>query len=362
MNQGETLENELINGFVQTANTVPGIHITQEHVPTSTREADRGIDALAKLWTADNRPGTTVLIEVKKSLFPRDLPQIVWTFQKYQSTLNHPPYLFVVLADTISTGAREWMQAERVGYYDSSGSLFLPMPDAYILIDRPTTKKQSKTLGSVFEGRRQEVIEALWEAGREWRNVKEVADRIYAAPSLVSATYQALEQHEWVEVQGSGPAKVRRLKNWENLLDTWTDHERRRDLLLFGKFFVPAKPQQIAKALNTACEEANLACEITGEMGANAYASAFSSTSVVRCRMLGRPVCDQVFEQIGAKPVAEGWNLAVIPGGASDFWFKQVREGIMYASPLRTYLDLQRIGGRGRDGAQLLREQRLRLP
>jgi hypothetical protein len=78
--------------------------------------------------------------------------------------------------------------------------------------------------------------------------------------------------------------------------------------------------------------------------------------------MLPKRAGDQVLEQIGAKPVGEGWNLAVITGGPTDFWFKQERDGLMYASPLRTYLDLQRIGGRGKDGAQLLREQRLTLP
>jgi hypothetical protein len=78
--------------------------------------------------------------------------------------------------------------------------------------------------------------------------------------------------------------------------------------------------------------------------------------------MLPTRANDQILDRIGAKPVGEGWNLAVISGGPTDFWFKQIHNGIPYASPLRTYLDLQRIGGRGKDGAQLLREQRLTLP
>lgn len=304
-----------------------------------------------------------LLVEKKKAIFPGNIRDAMWQLRRYRD-LNPPlgSSLLVMLAETISPGARRELQAENIGYFDSSGSLFLPTPNAYIFVDREPTKKQAKVIGSVFEGRRPEVIEALWEAGRDWRNVKEVAERISAAPSLVSATYQALEQHDWVEVEGAGPAKVRRLKNWDKLLDAWTDHERRREPQVFGKFFVPGKPRQIVETLRHACEEANLACEITGELAANAYASAFSATSVVRCRMLQRRMGDEILDRIGAKPVGEGWNLAVIAGGQTDFWFRQERDGVMYASPLRTYLDLQRIGGRGKDGAQLLREQRLVLP
>ena len=350
-------ERDIAEQFTEAVNQIPGAHID------ATSWGLGGVphlDAMADLKLHGH--DYLLLIETKKAIFPGNIRDAIWQLKRYRD-LNTPSAstLLVMLAETISPGARKELQAENIGYYDSSGSLFLPTPNAYIFVDREPTKKQAKIIGSVFGGRRPEVIEALWEAGQTWRNVKGVAERIFAAPSFVSATYQALEQHDWLDVQGSGPAKVRRLKNWDKLLDAWTEHERRREPLLFGKFYIPAKPQQIAQALNRACEEAELACELTGEMAANAYASAFSATSVVRCRMLPKRAGDQVLEQIGAKPVGEGWNLAVISAGPTDFWFKQERDGIMYASPLRTYLDLQRIGGRGKDGAQLLREQRLTL-
>ena len=53
----------------------------------------------------------------------------------------------MIAAGTISEGAKELLQAERIGYLDRAGSLFLPNDDLYILIDRPAPKEARKMDG-----------------------------------------------------------------------------------------------------------------------------------------------------------------------------------------------------------------------
>lgn len=363
MNHGEILENELIEGFVQAVNGVPGIHVARECIPSNRKGPDRGIDGLAKLWTADNRPETTLLIEVKRSLFPRDLPQIVWTVRKYQQNLHQGRQLIVLLADTISNGAKDWMQAEGVGYYDSSGSLFLPTDGAYILIERPPTKKQVKTVGSVFEGRRSLVIEALWFFRDHGVRVKDIAERIDASPSMVSETLTELARRDWVMTEGTGPAKLRQLANWASLLDEWTRHETSKGERDIERYYVSnSRPETLAERLDEACNNRKIAYEITGEWAGNQYTPHLSSVSQLKVRMTDAGVRDLVIHALGAKRVNEGWNLALIPyGPGEETTFADRETSISLASPLRTYLDLLRSGGRAKELAKELRAQWLTL-
>ncbi|CAL4869996.1 hypothetical protein MMA231_04294 (plasmid) [Asticcacaulis sp. MM231] len=349
-------EKNMLSGFTEAVNAIPGAHLTQEHVGAY----DEGFDGVALFQLGSKKPRYFAL-EVKKNLYPRDLPQIVWTIKRNRTNHMGSKNLLVLLADTISNGAKEWMQAEGVGYYDNSGSLFLPTEEAYILIDRPTTKKQEKVIGSVFYGRRSEVLEALWERGRAWSSVKAIAERINAAPSLVSSTLQELERHDWIETQGNGPAKERRLTDWNGLLDAWTDHEQRRKPAATTKYFVPRlKAQAIPAALDSALAERRIDYEITGEFAGNVHAALFSSVSVIRARISAGQLAEAALEAIDARPVNEGFNLLSINESVELPFRRRIGE-LWIASPLRTYLDLLNTGGRGKDAAKMLREQKLQL-
>jgi len=352
-------ERDITNAYMAALSAVPGLSVSRFELEATPGEP---LDATADVVIQGET--TTLLIEAKKSLFPRDIPNIIWRLKRYRDT--HPKMgssLLVLLAEAISPGARDELQSENVGYFDSSGSLFLPAPNAYVFVDRPPTKKQEKVIGSVFEGRKTQVLEALWEAGHDWSGVKSIAERTGAAPSLVSATLQELERHEWVEAQGSGPSKERRLSNWEALLDAWTDHELRRKPIISTKFYVPnSKPAQIAARLDSALAERGIDYEITGELAGNAYASLLSTVSVVRARVSHPRTVAAALEALDARPVAEGWNLATIDAGSDgELRFRQRINNQWFASPLRTYLDLLRTGGRGQDAAKMLREQKLHL-
>ena len=65
--------------------------------------------------------------------------------------------MFFLVAQSISPGAKELLRDERVGYYDSGGSLFLPAANIYVYVDKPPPKSLSRSIRSVFSGRRAQV-------------------------------------------------------------------------------------------------------------------------------------------------------------------------------------------------------------
>ncbi len=349
-------EREITNDFVTALNAVPGLFVSRFELEDPQAPLDATADIVIRGET------TTLLIEAKRSVFPRDLANIVRHLKRYRDArAQNTPTLLVLLADAISPGAREELQAEDVGYYDASGSLYLPAPNAHIFVDRPRTKRQEKVVGSVFAGRRAEVLHALWEKRLDWRSVKELSRRIEAAPSLVSSTLQELERHGWVETRGSGPATERRLANWTGLLDAWTDYEQRRKPVATTKFYVPRlKPRDIPAAIDRALSERRIDYEITGEYAGNVYATLLSTVSLIRARIPAGKLAEPALEAIDARPVSEGWNLLAINEGV-ELRFRQRIDDLWIASPLQTYFDLLTAGGRGKDAAQMLREQKLQL-
>lgn len=67
-----------------------------------------------------------------------------------------------------------------------------------------------------------------------------------------------------------------------------------------------------------------------------------------------------VLDEMGARPVDDGWNLAVLDeGSAMHHPLFERRDGVNFAKPLQVYLDLLQSGGRAKDMAAHLRSERL---
>jgi hypothetical protein len=71
---------------------------------------------------------------------------------------------------------------------------------------------------------------------------------------------------------------------------------------------------------------------------------------------------DDAIAALGAKEVAQGANLHIIEShSAKDFLLTRKAQGIAFASPIRTYLDLVHGTGRSKETAEHLRETALKF-
>jgi len=52
------------------------------------------------------------------------------------------------MADTISPGARALLREENIGYFDRSGSLCLSADNLFVLVEKPASRQQARSLNN----------------------------------------------------------------------------------------------------------------------------------------------------------------------------------------------------------------------
>ena len=307
----------------------------------------------------------TLLVEARKYLYPRDIRQLVWRIKeishRWSNEENEQQTIPLILAESISPGARELLKSERVGYYDSGGSLHIPAEGMYIYIDRPPPKPQSRSIRSLFSGRRAQVLHALLIHHGEWLGVGEIANMAQVSPGTASQVLIEAERHEWAVSRGQGPRKQRKLVQPAILLDTWAKQRALAPGPAMERFFVPSvRGEQLTQQIAKVFQANDAEYAITHEAAAQRYAPFLSRISRVRCRLLAGPAERLSLHELDARRVNEGVNLAVIRvRSADELLFRRRLDNVWLASPVQVYLDLIQSEGRTRELAEHMRRERI---
>ena len=352
-----TTERNLLDGLLETLRGLPETRANLSGIEQLDR-SDWGIDALIDLWVGGN--AATLLIEIKKTLYPRDIQQALWRIQNFVDRTPQSVYFFV--AQSISPGAKDLLREERVGYYDSGGSLFLFAANIYIHVDKPPPKSMSKSIRSLFSGRRAQVLQAvlMWQRG-DWIRVKDVAEKARVSPSTASQVLTELERFDWMASRGQGPSKERQLRDPSALLDSWVNQLVVTRPLVMRRYFVPSMHvEDLLEKFAEVCAEKRAEYAITHEAAGQRYAPFLSTISQVRCRMLAGSAADEALSALDVRFVDRGANLAIIEVKSSnELLFRQLVNRTWLANPVQVYLDLMRSEGRSRDLAIHLRNETL---
>lgn len=297
-------------------------------------------------------------IEVKKSVYPRDVRDILWQIQRFDRS---PPLAFVPMlaAVSISPGAKDLLLKENVGYFDTGGSLYIPAEGAYVFIDKPPPPTLERSGRNLFKGKRAQVLHTLLMRPNEWFGVNSLSALAQVSPATTSDTLSAIERFEWAETKGSGPTKERRLVQPGAMLDEWA--QQRPSATKVRKYFVsPAGMDPPVNRLANACKEQNILYALTREAAAQAYAPFLSSVSRFACRMPPTEAAQAVLSSLEARIVSEGANLSIIETTSNgEYLFREELNGVWLASPVQVYLDLLQGSGRSQEMALHLRRERL---
>ncbi len=362
MYDSDPMEGQLLDGFLEALRELPEVQaeISGDAQPGG---PDREYDAQVDLRAGGK--AATLLIQVKKTVYPRDVRQALWQIRETRRRWLEPAErrrpVFFLIAQSISPGAKELLRNERVGYYDSGGSLFLPAGNIYVYVDRPPPKSLSKSIRSVFSGRRAQVLHAVLMRNREWFRVKEIAKQARVSPATASQVLTELEKFDWVVSRGQGPGKERHLQEPGALLDAWVNQQAAMRPLPMRRYFVPAaRGEGLVETFAEICAASKVEYAITHEAAGQRYAPFLSTVSQVRCRLLDGPAADRALGALDARFVDQGANLAVIeiksPG---ELLFRESVNGVCLASTVQVYLDLMRSEGRAREMAKHLRQERI---
>ena len=358
----EVTEGQLLDRFLEALRELP--EVQAEWCPRPQSDGpDRGYDARVDLWVG-GKP-VTLLIEMKKALYPRDVRQSLWQLEEYarrwpQSAKGRQTVSFLV-AQSISPGAKDLLRDERVGYYDSGGSLFLPAEHIYVYVDMPPPKTMSRSIRSLFSGRRAQVLHALLIRRAEWFGVKELAEQTLVSPATASQVLTELERFDWVVSRGQGPTKERYLQEPGALLDAWSQQLPLMRPPAMRRYFVPSvRADGLVQKFAEVCTAVNVEYAITHEVAGQRYAPFLSTVSQVRCRLMAGAPADEALNALDAHIVDQGANLAVIEVHSSgELLFRELVDGTWLASPVQIYLDLIRSEGRAREMAKHLRQEKI---
>ncbi len=362
MPSSNVMEQQLVDGFLEVLRGLPEVQVKfrgMEQPDGPDQKHDARVDLRA------GGKAAALLIEVKKEVYPRDVRQVLWQLQEPERRWHEPakgrhavPFL---IAQSISPGARELLRDERVGYYDSGGSLYLPAGNIYVYVDKPPPKSMSRSIRSVFSGRRAQVLHAVLVGNREWFGVKDIANDAQVSPATASQVLTELEKFEWVVSRGQGPGKERHLQEPGALLDAWVNHLAVQRPLAMRRYFVPSvRAERLVEKFAKVCAASKAEYAITHEAAGQLYAPFLSTVSQVRCRLLDGPAADQALGALDARVVEQGTNLAIIECKSSgELLFRESVNGIWLAGAVRVYLDLMCSEGRSREMARHLRHERI---
>jgi hypothetical protein len=355
-------ERDLVESVLETLRGLPQAH-AELGLWEQAGGRDRGYDARIDLHIGGE--SVSLLIEAKRAVYPRDVREVIWQLRRY---MDHAPSeranvqrLPLIVAESISPGAKELLREAQVGYFDSGGSLYVPARGAYVYIERPPPKPVAKALRSLFSGRRTQVLHALLVRPRWWVSVKELAEQSQASPATVSQVMGELERFDWLETRGQGPTKERLLREPGALLDAWSKQLGLGRPPTLRRYYVPAvKPHDLPERLDHVFDRQQITYAITHEAAAQRYTPFLSSVSQVRCRLMpGRPA-EEALGALDARVVTEGANLAVIEVKSSgELLFRERVDGAWLASPIQVYMDLMRSEGRAKEMAEHLRHERI---
>lgn len=358
-----TTERRLIEQLLDALRLLPDVHAELGHRESVGLASDSRLDAQINLRVAGK--SFILLLEAKKAVFPRDVRQVLWQFREISHNMpkeqNRDESLSLLIAESISPGAKELLKDERVGYYDSGGSLYLPAPGAFLYIDKPPPKALSKSMRSLFSGRRAQVLHTLLVCHQDWFGGKELAEQALVSPATASQVLTELERFDWLVSRGQGPSKERHLKEPAALLDAWVKQLASIRPPALNRYYVPSmKADALLESIGQVFATHKVRYAISHEAAAQRYAPFLSNVSQVRCRLLIGPAADAAIGELGARVVNEGANLAIIEAKSpGDLLFSERVGGIWLASPIQVYLDLLSNEGRAKEMAEHLRKERI---
>ena len=292
-----------LDGFLETLRELPDVQV-EFSGGKQPRNPDQGHGAEVALRVGGRT--ATLLPQVKKAVYPRDVWQLLGQRQELIRKRIEPAEkrqaVFFLVAESISPGAKKLLRDERVGYYDSGGSLFLPASDIYVYVDKPPPKSLSRAIRSVFSNRRVQVLHAVLMRNHEWFGVKEIANQARVSPATASQVLMELEKFDWVVSRGQGPGKERHLQEPGALLDTWVNQLAVMRPLSLRRYFVPSvRAEGLVEKFAEVCAKSKAEYAITHEAAGQQYAPFLSTISQVRCRLLAGPAADRALGALDAR-------------------------------------------------------------
>lgn len=355
----------LVDRFVEAFETASKTRISparQFEVPFERAGGVRQLDLLLRLQSPHD--SLHLAVEIIREGYPRDVRSAVWQLEEYRlASPQGAQAVPVVLAEHLSSGAREALRERNVAYFDASGSFYLHHGQWLIDIERAGKPSVARRAGSLFTGAREQVVHALLQSDQVWLSGQDLARSAETSTYTVSLTMQELERLEWVESQGGGRHLRRRLAEPGKLLDAWGEAWRERRESRSRWYLYTPHPDKLLPAISDKLNALALSgWAFTGAAAANVLAPLLTGVDTAEL-IIPAGEAHRYAEALALKPADKGSNLVLIERGAASLLFRREHPDApsWFASPFIQYLDLLDGRGRNKELAAHVRENILKV-
>ncbi len=346
----------LITTVIEALKTLPDVRLLRVEMDPHAMET--GADAEVML-EVQGRP-FCLLIDQRKSAYPRDVRAAAWHLSLTQDRPQSMPGVPMLIAPSLPQSSREYLREQRMAYGDSSGSLYLPLPQALFYVDRPVPRQAPREVRNIYKGNSTRALHLLLSDPKRPWHVSELAQEAGVSRSTVHQVFQVLESHLWMEGRGKGPELVRTLTEPCALLNAWREEHTLKEYEAHS-FYCWAKSGDLLRhAVTVALERAKRDYALTLSSGAELAAPFVTGVDRVSVLIPRGPSLENVIQEAKLELAEEGSNVTfLLTKGDAPLLLRRSLEGVVVASDIQLYLDLWSSPARGKEQAEHLRRERL---
>jgi hypothetical protein len=311
----------------------------------------RGADAVVRFAGSK----TPVVIEVRKRLNAAAARQAIALAEERDLPV-------IAIAEETTADARRILAFHGVGIVDGLGNADLRLPGLWMRIEGHPQRDHLKTptnaaLKSRLSGKTGVAAQALLlEPERRWK-VQELATQADVSNALAHRVLVRLEDEGLMKPEGSGPAKVRVLTDPGALLDLLAEETIVRPLRT-PAFRLAQSPRALIRSIAKTLEGKEVDYALTGAGAASLVAPFVTAVPIVEVWVSAHLMVDRVLDEFGMAKAETGQNVELLQANDDGpLMFRRRTKPAWVANPFRLYTDLLHDPRRGREQAEVLREE-----
>lgn len=294
-----------------------------------------------------------IVAEIKNSGQPRYARQAINQMYRYQELF--PGAYAVFVAPYITPRTAEICTKEGIGYVDLAGNCRLSFQQVYISREgNPNPFAERRDLRSLYSPKAGRVLRVLLNKPRQKWKMSALAEEAGVSLGQVFNVKKLLADREWIRVDPDGFS----LHEPEALLGEWSqNYSYRRNKI--QEFYTLLTVTEMEARLAEVCDAEGIKYALTGFSGAIRMAPA---ARYQRVWAYVEDSGDELARLLNLEKVSSGANVWLMtPYDEGVLYGVQSLGGIKVASPIQIYLDLQSFRGRGKEAAEVLLEEVIRL-
>ncbi len=326
----------------QLARDISGLLPNDWDMSTSTESGKGRPDLVARI-TAPDGVKTAMVIEAKRSLLPRDVPDVIAQLRRYAEQAGLDEAALVVAAPYLSATTREQIEDRGASYLDSTGNVLLRSKRPALLVRLNGASKDpwpsDETLRSLQGRGAARAVRALLDFAPPY-GVRDLASRADVSLASLSRTVDLLDRDGLIERSGRGPITG---VDWQGMIRRWA---KDYDVESSNQVSTYLDPRGLT-ALATKLGKLKRGYATTGALAAQRF------SPVAPTRLAAMYMNDVVkwSERLELRPADAGANVWLIePYDNVVFDRTTNRDGVVCVNPTQLAVDL--LTGPGRDPSE----------